>query len=540
MSGAQPVIPAYLRQRISIAPLLQDRCREHPRKPFLIFQDRSYSYKEVDDLSNRLANGFQKLGIRFKENVCIMLPNCPEFVFIWFGLCKIGAVEFPVNTAYKGDFLRYILNYSDCRFLVIHKDFLPLLQEVERELDHLESIIVVGTDEETRPSTRFRSIPYASLLEASSESPSVEIRFTDIAAILSTSGTTGPSKGVLVSYAHVYRAALTVLHCTGWGRDDIHYCCWPMFHGIAQWYHVLAALVSGATVVLAERFSASRFWQDIRHHGCTAFTFLQSPLILLLKQPPSEDDRAHQVTYAFGPGRPGPQLTEEFERRFGVKLIEQFGQTESNLVTSLPRDDRRPGSCGKPLPYYELKIVDDDDIEVPPGEVGEIVIRPLEPNTITAGYYKMPPATADNLRNCWWHTGDLGKMDSDGFLYFVDRKKDAIRRRGENISSYDVEAVVNSYPGFVESAVIAVPSELGEDDVMVVVVTAADTKPKPEDLFHHCENRMPYFAVPRYIRYRESLPKTPNGKVQKAVLRSEGVTPDTWDAERAGVRVRRR
>ncbi len=291
-------------------------------------------------------------------------------------------------------------------------------------------------------------------------------------------------------------------------------------------------------MVLSDKFSASRFWEEIRKYKATQFNYLGAVIPILAKQPPRPDDLDNPVRIALGAGCP-QAVMDEVEKRFGLKCLEGFGMSETGIPIHVTVNDRRPGSCGKVLDIYEIKLVDDEDEEVPVGEPGEIIFRPREPFTMMLGYYHMPEKTLEAYRNLWFHTGDLAKRDEDGYFYFVDRKKDALRRRGENISSFEVERAINTHPSVLESAAVAVRSELAEDEVKICVVLKPGATLTPEDLIAHANERMPYFAVPRYVEFMESLPKTPTERVQKYLLKQAGVTPDTWDREKSGVQVTR-
>jgi crotonobetaine/carnitine-CoA ligase len=291
-------------------------------------------------------------------------------------------------------------------------------------------------------------------------------------------------------------------------------------------------------MVLLDRFSASRFWDEIRHYGATQFNYLGAVMPILAKQPERTDDMDNPARIALGAGCPAAVM-DDVERRFGIKCLEGFGMTEIGIPVHVRVDDRRRGSCGKPMDIYEMKLVDDLDEEVPAGEIGEIVFRPSVPFVMMSEYYKMPEKTLEAFRNLWFHSGDLARKDEDGYFYFVDRKKDALRRRGENISSFEVERVINTHPSVLESAAIAVRSELAEDEVKICVVLKAGETLLPETLVRYANERMPYFAVPRYVEFMNALPRTPTERVQKYLLKEAGVTPNTWDREKAGVEVER-
>ena len=302
---------------------------------------------------------------------------------------------------------------------------------------------------------------------------------------------------------------------------------------------VMNAVVADCQIVLSDRFSASTFWDEIRQYGATQFNYLGAVMTILSKQPPRENDADNPVRICIGAACP-PDVMKEMEERFGLICLEGYGLTEAGIFTHWTVDDRRPGSCGKIVEeFYEAKLVDDEDNEVTVGQTGEIIVRPKAPFIMMSEYYKMPEKTLESYRNLWFHTGDWARKDEEGYFYFVDRKKDALRRRGENISSFEVEKVINSNPKVLESAVFAVPSELGEDEVKAnVVLKPGETLP-PEELIKYCSDRMAYFAVPRYLEFVADLPKTPTARVEKYRLREAGITENTWDREKAGIKVNR-
>jgi crotonobetaine/carnitine-CoA ligase len=468
-----------------------------------------------------------------------MLSICPEFLYLWFGLAKCGAVEVPVNTSYKGEFLRHIVDQSDSKILVISHEFLDRLKLIENALKKVEKVVVLG-DIQKQEVAGFK-IPMMSFEEFfnNSEDPvDVKVLPSDALSIIYTSGTTGLSKGALGPHKFWIVCAEKMLEYREGGKDDIFYTFMPFYHFNAQCLTIVTTLVAEAQMVLAERFSASRFWDDARHYGATQFNYLGGVIPILAKQPERPNDADNPIRIALGAGCP-PAVMEEVEKRFGIKCLEGFGMTEIGIPIHVRVNDRRPGSCGKPMDIYEIKLFDDQDKEVPVGEVGEIVFRPHEPFIMMLEYYNMPEKTLEAFRNLWFHTGDLAKKDADGYFYFVDRKKDALRRRGENISSFEVERAVNSHPSVLESAAVAVPSEVGEDEVKICVVLKPGATLIPEELIKYCNDRMPYFAVPRFVEFMESLPKTPTDRVEKYKLKQAGITTNTWDREKAGVQVTR-
>jgi crotonobetaine/carnitine-CoA ligase len=518
--------------------VLEAQAAAHGSRVFLDFKgEMEVSYQQLDEFANRFANGFLGRGISQGKKVAVMLPNCPEYLYCWFGLAKIGAVMVPINTAHKGDLLQYIINQSDAEAIVTDTELLPRLREIERGLTKTKHIIVHGWPGDFEPLSMDTST-LAEFVKTSAAPPRVEVRHSDPMTILFTSGTTGPSKGVVMSHHYYYYAAKTIGGGMGDGPNDVLYTCLPLFHVNAQVCTVLAALLFDAQVAMYEHFSASSFWDEIRRSRATAFLALGAMGNILYKATPRPDDADNNVRLAMVV--PPPEDLAGFERRFGLQVVyETFGLTEGIVAPPVIADPRRPGCCGKPAADTEVQIVDDDDNPVGPRQTGEIVMRPREPYTMMSGYYNMPDATLQSFRNLWFHTGDLGYMDEDGYLYFVGRKKEAIRRRGENISAFEVERIVNQHPSVLESAAIAVPSELSEDDVKIVVVLKEGERLDPAELIRFCETRMAYFMVPRYVEFRHELPKTPTQRVEKYKLQAEGNRPNTWDRETAGYRLSR-
>lgn len=525
------------RERI-IGRVLEEQAAIHGDRLFLDFKGESeVSYRQLDQNSARFANGFMELGIGKDAKVAVMLPNCPEYLYCWFGLAKIGAVMVPVNTAHKGELLQYIIDSSDAEMIVTDEALLGRIRQVEAQLGKVKRILVQGWHSGLGTG-KIETSALADLARASSEPPRADVKHSDPMTILFTSGTTGPSKGVVMSHHYYYHAARIIGRGMGYGPDDVLYTCLPLFHVNAQVCTVLAALLFDARVAMYERFSASTFWEEIRRSRATVFLALGTMGNILYKAPARPDDRNNNVRLALIV--PPPEDVEGFERRFNLRVVyETFGMTEAVVAPPAIIEPRRPGCCGRPAEDTEVRIVDDDDLPLAPYQKGEIVMRPREPYTIMSGYYKMPEETLLALRNLWFHTGDLGYMDEDGYLYFVGRKKEAIRRRGENISAFEVERIINRHPSVLESAAIPVPSELGEDDVKIVVVLKEGESLHPEELIKFCEERMAYFMVPRFVEFRDSLPKTPTQRVEKYKLQAEGNTSKTWDRERSGYRLAR-
>lgn len=517
---------------------LKEKVEQYGNREFFRFKDQVFGYRDLDQLSDQVAAGLQGLGIGKGDKVGILMPNRPEFIFVWFGLCKLGAIEVPVNTAHRSDLLVYMLDQSDCRAVVADSSLLDRLAPVLPELPGLEMVVLVD-----EPLDSYLPLPkptkqYQELVDNDGSYEPAEVCWSDPFIVMYTSGTTGPSKGSLMPHNYALFMGQVCKNAVGYDENDCLYNALPLFHGNSQLLSAMPALVSGARMVLAERFSASRFWEEVKRYGCTEFNYIGGILPILLGAEPRPDDADNPVRVMFGGGAP-PDRFEEFERRFGLKLIEGYGMSEIGLPLMSSLAESKPGSCGKPLPGYEVGVVDDDGLEVPPGTAGELLIRPRNPYTILLEYYRMPEKTLEAWHDLWFHTGDYLYCDDEGWYHFVDRKKDALRRRGENISSYEVEKGINSHQAVLESAVVAVKSDLGEDEVMACVVLKPGQDLSPREMMDHCQEQMAYFMVPRYLRYLTELPKTPTQKVQKAIIRDWGVSDDTWDREAAGYQLRR-
>ena len=525
-----------------ISRLLEERATRYGDRLFLNFKgEESVTYNQLNERSNRFANGLSAIGLSKGKKLTVMLPNCPEYLFLLFGAAKIGAVTVPVNTAYKGQLLSHVIDNSDSELLIVDAQYLEIIKEIAEDLPGLKTVLVYSGDplnsaqKEGLRSVEVRQLD--SLFDSPDLKPTVDIHHADPMMILYTGGTTGPSKGVVMTNHFYYFYSRLVAESIGYREKDVSYTCMPLFHINAQIGSIVSALYAGAQVALFQRFSAHTFWSEIRSSGATIFLGMGAVGNILMKNPPAEEDINNQVRLAVVV--PPPDDLEGFEKRFGLRVIyETFGMTEGLFLPPRLYEPRRRGCCGKPIAEYEISIVDDDDLPVPAGEIGELVVRPREPLTMMSGYYKMPEATLESFRNLWFHTGDLAYLDHENFLYYIGRKKDAIRRRGENISAYDLETVVNQHPGILESAAIAVPSELGEDDVKIVVVLKPGASFAPDELIRFCASRMAYFMVPRYVEIADSLPKNASQRIEKYKLREQGINDATWDRERAGISVK--
>jgi carnitine-CoA ligase len=521
----------------TIDAILRQRVAERPDHVVIRFPDTSVTYAGLADRSARVTSLFTGLGIAAGDRVAVMLRNGPDFVDVWFGLARLGVVEVPVNTALKGDLLAYILRQSGARAVVVDAEWVDRIVTVAPGLPELEHVLVVGARPEAVPGAALHDL-HAAVAASPATDPAPHTDPYSRSVVLYTSGTTGPSKGVVLTHNANFRLCRTMSRATGFETGEVLFTAFPLFHVAARYVSVLGAMLVDGAIVVHDRFSASRFWDNCATEGVTAIHYLGSLLTMLLKQPETDHDRDHAVRLAYGAGAPLP-VWQEVERRFGLRLFELYGMTETGAVTMNRDGAYRTGSCGTVLPDCEVEIHDDHDRPVPARVEGEIVVRPSEPHIMIEEYLGMPEATLAAFRNLWFHTGDRGHFDEDGFLWFAGRQKDALRRRGENVSAYEVEVVVADHPDVLSCAVIGVDDEISGEEVMVVAVPRPDVTLDPVNLLDHCQERLPHFAVPRYVRITTELPMNTSQRVEKYKLRAEGVTPDTWDREEHEYEVRR-
>lgn len=518
------VIPHMLARRVAI----------DPAEVFAVFDDGTeWTTRETQDRALSVAAGLRSLNVERGEAVISWLPNGPDALRTWFGINQLGAVYVPVNTNYRGRVLEHVLRDAGARVAVVHADLLDRLQGFDTA--SLEHVIVVGGDHGHLPglqswdSSLLETHPVTSDLLESPAEP------WDPYAVIYTSGTTGPSKGVICTYLQVWATgALTFSELFSAG--DRYLVNLPMFHAGGTIGVVGCLWLDGGSVAIVDRFDTESFWSIVRTRKITVCTLLGVMANFLLSQDPAPDDDDNPLRLVFM-----IPLIEDglrFGSRFGCDIYTGFNMTEVSCPLISERNPTATGSCGTPRDGVEVRLVDENDVEVAPGAVGELIVRTEMPWTLTLGYWKNPAATARAWRNGWFHTGDAFRTDADGNYYFVDRMKDALRRRGENISSFEVEAELLAYPAVREAAVVGVPSPLGEDDVLAVVAPASATELDPVALLEFLIERMPHFMVPRYVRVMAELPKTPTNKVRKHELRTSAVTDDTWDREAAGIEVR--
>jgi crotonobetaine/carnitine-CoA ligase len=494
------------------------------------------TFRELDEASDRAAAGLASLGVTKGDRIGFFLSTSEELIVLFFACFKVGGVFVPLNIYLKGQFLDYQLRDSGVSALVVDDAGLDAALAV---LDHVDvkHLVLVGKADAERA---HEVVPYATLVSSTEPVPSEARRPRELAAILYTSGTTGAPKGCMLPEGYLVQLP-QAQRAGGWAEPgDRIFTSYPMFH-ISGVSALLSALINDATICFSPTFSASTFMATAKAEGATVVYGVGSMAMAILAQPSSPTDSECRMRMALWVPLKIEQQ-EEFERRFNTPVIaDAYGQTEvSPFCMSSVGGERKRGSAGQCVTYLQIAVVDDDDMEVPHGTVGEIVVRPANADVFFfQGYWNKPDATLESFRNLWHHTGDYGYVDNDGYVFFVDRKKDSVRRRGENVSSFEVEAVILEHPGIIQVAITAVPSPLGEDDIRASVVTAADVTLEPEELFAFLRDQLPYFAIPRYVDVRESLPVNAMGRVMKDTLREEGVPESAWDFEALGFTVPR-
>ncbi len=512
--------------------VLSEQAARTPNGAWIIAGDSRLTFGQAAARSTDLAARLAALGLKAGETVLIMLPNCVEFVVAWCALARIGALEVPLNTQLKGRVLAHQVGDSRARIAVVAAALLDDFLNANRDEGAVEQVLLLGPRPAGLKAGGVEIIAWEDLL-AGPPPPPVERPppcYKDLIAVMYTSGTTGPSKGCMITHAHAYEYANCLLDLADLRSGDVHYCVLPLFHIAGQWAGVYACLQAGIPCVLAERFSATGFWDEARARGATTSFLLGAMAHFLNVQEPRPDDADNPLERVLVV--PLIPDIEGFKRRFGVQVSATWGSTEVNVPLRSGFDLPDAETCGYVAEdRYEVRIVDENDFEVPDGRPGEAVVRAKQPWTVMAGYWGRPEATREAWRNLWLHSGDIMKRGANGWFYFVDRKSDSIRRRGENISSVEVENEINAHPAVAASAVYPIKAAASEDEVMASVVLRPGQSLTPEALTAFLAARLARFQQPRYLAFLDDLPKTPTGKIQKYLLRDIGVTPDTWDRE---------
>jgi carnitine-CoA ligase len=531
----------------TVVDLLHARLESDPDGPYLDVTGTPATAAEVADVAGRLAGALIALAVAPGDRVATLIENSPEAMVSWWGVVLAGAVAVPINTAYKGEYLRHQLQDSGSRVLIVEASLVERAAPVVPRVDGLDHVVVVGGTPDPLAGATVHG--WDDLLAGAEAPPPPPVRPSSLATFVYTGGTTGPSKGCMLSHRYHEVLARQIGICWRRTAEDVVWTPLPMFHFNAIVTAILGPLIYGGRAAIERRFSVSRFWPEMNRTGATVTSTLGTMAYLL----------AHDVDQAEMPGSGAPEANTSLRligaaplpvevdsilrSRFGVATFSgAYGTTEASLVSWQPPGvENKPNAAGVINDqHFDVRIFDDDDHELARGTEGEIVIRPLRPHTMFEGYWGRPEATVEASRNWWYHTGDVGRIDEDGYLFFVDRKADYLRRRGENISSFEVERVLMGHGALADVAVHAVPSPLTEDDLKVTATVKDGASVSEEELFRWCVDQLPYFALPRYIEFRAELPRSPVGRVLKRDLRAEGVTAATWDAEAAGITYERR
>jgi crotonobetaine/carnitine-CoA ligase len=530
----------------TLVDLLRARLDAAGDEPYLDVVGTELTAADIADRAGRIANALQQMGVRKGDRVASLIDNSPEALLTWWGVIWSGAVAVPVNTAYKGEYLRHQLTDSGSKVLLVQGDLADRAVRVVPEVDGLEHVVVIGDGPSDFPTAKGHT--WAAMFDNEPSSP-VDVAPRDLGTFIYTGGTTGLSKGCMLS--HNYHAVLSRQIGTCWGRgiDDVVWTPLPLFHFNALVTAVIGPLLFGGRGAIDRKFSVSSFWSEMNRTAATITSTLGTMAYLLAhdvdrpEMPKSGSPEANTSLRLLGAAPLPVEVDELIKSRFGIDTFSgAYGLTEASLVSWQP-----PGVTNKPnaagvinTEYFDVRIFDDDDNELPRDTDGEIVIRPKRAHAMFEGYWGRPQATIEASRNWWFHTGDIGRVDAGDYLFFVDRKADYLRRRGENIASFEVERILMRQGELADVVVHAVFSELGEDDLKITATRAPGSELSEPDLFRWCIDELPYFALPRYIEFRDELPRSPVGRVLKRVLRDEGVTATTWRVDDSGITFEKR
>lgn len=512
---------------MNIRELLERQAEKYSNHTFLLFQEQKITYADFNGKVNRVANGFRRLGVKKGDMVALMLPNSPAFFYSWMGLNKIGAVEVPINTSFKQAEISYILGHSESVGMVVHEDCRETFEKISKDSLPKLGFVIVCEGSGSFPG----AIPFSAMLEEKEELEHVHIPEEHPAACIYTSGTTDRSKGVLNSHRSWVLTGESYAFTVGITHEDRVMTPNPLFHANAQVYSTMGALAAGATLILLERFSASRILEQAREYRATKMVLVQAVTPWVWNRPRQDDDRDNPVNTMVA-GNVSREIYYEFEERFQLKIQTIYSLTESVMAIMGPREGtqkRKPGGIGVPMEHpspdvrNDVRIVDSEGAEVRMGERGEIAIR--NPAVMNE-YFKDPVRTAETKRDGWIFTGDMGYQDEEGYFFFVGRKKEVIRRRGELVSPSEVESVIAAQPSVLEVAVVGVASGLGtgEEEIKAYVRLKEGERVEPAELFSLCRERLAEFKIPRYLVFREDFPRSAIGRIQKNVLKEDGST----------------
>ncbi len=517
-----------LEQRV-LGELILAQVERHPDKPYLSFLDETWTYAAFLAESQALAHGLKALGVGPHARVALVMNNRSEFMAAYWAIAFLNAVIVPVNPGLRGEALGYMLRDAGACVAVVEPELLPVIQALApADTACLQGVVVLDQDGERTSWGALWHVGWRHLTTVYRGRATLcePARFDDLHMVSYTSGTTGLPKGTMMSYAQGVQTSQTCIHAVGIVPDDVIYAPLPLFHGMSRTMGTVPALLLGAHAHIAPRFSASRFWHEVKAAQATVAVTIFTIPPTLKNLPPCAVDREHRVRVMFN-----AHHDREFEERFGTRIVEAHGMTEVGITVYSPYPERREGAAGRPAPDWDVRLVDESDRSVAVGQTGEMVVRPRLPSIMMQGYLNKPEQTAAATRNLWFHTGDFMRADADGFLYFAGRKKERIRRRGENISAFEIEACADGHPSVVESAAVAYPAGDGEDDVRLVVVAKAGVELTPDELAAWLDERLARFMRPRYIEFVERLPKTGSGKLEKYRIADSELSAGCWDRE---------
>lgn len=511
---------------LTLHELITKQCRERPDDDFLRFEDAIISFAELKRRVSSMSSMLRQMGAKSGDRIALMMRNHPDHVIVYLAVAWIGAVSVEVSTHLKRMGIALQLNNAEPQFFIIDPDFVPETRAAQDEIRFVGMQILVRNAADLDLERPFGPLCLENHLARCEPFPATLSRVHTIAY---TSGTTGQPKGVVMSERFFQTGAKNAAILADVRDDDVLFL-WEPFYHVAGWMTVVIALQRGVSIAMVERFSGSQCWNQIRTSGATILHYLGGAMNILLKQPARLDDRDNPIRIAWGAAAPKASW-RAFEERFGVKIREGYGISEAQNFTHLNLEGR-VGSIGRPVEEFDSWIADEDGKMLPNGEIGELVVRPKVPGIVMCGYFRDPKKTAEVLRDGCVHTGDLGYRDEDGFFYYAGRKKDSLRRRGENVSAWEVEQVINSHPDVEESAVVGVPSEMGEQDIRAFVKPASGVKVEPLDLVKWCEARLAYYQIPRYLDFVDAFPRGPTQRIRKAELPTS--LAGSWDVESTG------
>jgi carnitine-CoA ligase len=519
--------------RATLGGYLVRNAEAHPDRVVHVSDGTALTDGELLSASYAFANAYHDLGARPGDVIATLMPNSVEHAYSWGACSFLGTGHLPCNTHLRGDFLRHQLGTAEAKIAVVDQSLAERVVEIRRELPHLQHLILRGMAAEAKGFAGGDLNVLSTEEVLAGESAMLKVtrsaRHDDLNAIIFTGGTTGPSKGVAMSQGYVHYLLGTSRRCWGWTPESVSYQPLPLFHINALAMTILQPVVGGGRGVTASRLTISGFWDEVRKYGATHLSLFGSLYLMLYRRPETERDADNpaQVSIGYCPA----EIHEDFQRRFGIKIYGAYALSEAHMIAHTTPDDVPPHPwSGRPNPDFEIRLLDEDGDEVPSGEVGEICVRPKKPNIMFDGYFNAPAGTLATFKHLWFHTNDLGRFSPDGYLAFVDRKVDYLRRRGENISTYEIEQVILHHPAISEVAVHGVPSDIGEEEVKACLILAPGAEIDYIEFLNFCADRMPYYAVPRFIEIFDDLPRSPVGRVQKFRLKEIGLNENTYDA----------